>query len=286
MTRYLAYLVARQEQTRQFLDREFFEKVNGWLDEAESLVKDDETKLRHIRWERIVVDRTMYGMLGKLLKDGYVYEKEKVTARFLPNLKDQIDHWCGFRYGYSKSDIPVRHAKAESEAKLYAHYPVATPPEFDGLETVTLEWNQILPGGAKLVDDPDAAAGAAFYNPKYEYKLPFSLGYYATKERGGGDSISFASQADVPQDEKFHPHLIGEAVILSPMYFYFDPTWRFRHYMQTIGIVPSKWQVWVSLKFQGPSFVAGSTKENLVLIDRVFYVKDSKPNRYGYTSVE
>lgn len=278
MSKYLAYLVRRQDESRQFLDREFFEKVNAWLDEAESLVTDDEKKLRHVRWERIVVDRSMYGILGDLMRAGYVYEKEKVTARFLPNLRDQINNWCGFKYGYSKGCVPVRLAEAEREAKLYAHYPVANPKEFDGLKTVTFEWNQIMPDSAKLVDDPDAAAGSAFYNPNYSYRLPYSIGYYADW-LPGGNTIGFQTQNDVPQDEKFHPYQLGESVVMTPMYFHYDPTWEFRRYLQGVGIVPEKWQLWVSMKFQGPAYVAGSTNENRVLVDRAFYVKGADPMR-------
>ena len=280
MTDYLDYLVSRQEESRRFLDREFFEKANALMDEAERLAAGDEKALRHVRWERIVIDRSMYDVLGDLIKQGYSYDREKVTARFLPNRKDQIENWSGFKARHARPLVSKRLAEAESEARLYSHYPVAIPDEFKGREVVALEWNQIVPGGANVVDDPDAAAGAAFYNPKYEYKLPFYLGYYAPKEHKG-ETVSFEAREDVPQDEKYHLYRMGETVIMSPMYFHFDPTWEFRRYMQTVGIVPSAWNVWISMKLQGPAFVEGSKLENRVLIDRVFYVKGGDPMR-GY----
>lgn len=276
MGRYLKYLIARQDESRSHLDREFFEKANAWMDEAERLAAGDEKTLRHIRWERIVIDRSMYDNLAELVRQGYAYDKDKVLSRLLSNTKDQVENWCGFQPGHMKHLAAERIAKAETEARLYSHYPVALPPEFDGLEIVAKEWNQIAPETAVVVDDSDAAAGTAFYNPKFDYKLPYSVGFFTDVKRGGA-SISFDSREDVPQDEKFHLHRIGEGVVMSPWYFYFDPTGQFRCYMQTIGIVPSAWEVFVSLKFQGPAFVEGSTKENRVLIDRAFYVKGRDP---------
>ena len=66
---YLEYLEKRETEARTHLDKEFFEKVNTWLDQAEELVKDDPRSLLHVHWERVVVDRTMYQNLSALLKD-------------------------------------------------------------------------------------------------------------------------------------------------------------------------------------------------------------------------
>ena len=281
--KYLNYLERRQNSgagcldnpQRQHLDHEFFEKANAWMDEAERLAAGDEKVLRHIRWERIVIDRAMYENLGVLLKDGYAYDRETTLARFLPNLKDQIKSWCGLQPPSRAALKAQRLLAAEAEAKLYSHYPVPMPVQFSGNEVVVNEWNQIRPASAVVVDDGDAAAGAAFYDPAYKCSLPFSIGYWGYDR--GGKSLDFKTQAEIPQDEKFHLYMLGEAVVMSPMYIHYD-TWHFRHYMRTIGIVPSKWQIWVSMKFQGPEFVEGSTKESRVLFDRLFYVKGDRSN--------
>ena len=277
--RYLDYLERRQKTgvgcldtpQRQHLDREFFEKVNAWLDEAERLVKDDPRSLRHVHWERVVVDRSMYDVIGDLMKQGYVYDAAKVAARFAANAREQIEFWSELNVPARKDQKAKRLKDIEIESDLYAHYPIPLPPEFKGKDVETLEWNKIAPASAKLVKDADAAAGTAFTHPTFGGRFPFQVGFRnaISKEKS---VLSFNSQDDVPQDEKYHLHKIGRATILTPLYLHYGAQ-RLRAYLTTLGIVPEERDIWLSIKFQGPTFVKGSTKEDAILIDRAFEVK-------------
>ena len=279
--RYLRHLESVEEESRAYLDRDFFEKVNAWLDEAERLAAGDERSLRHVHWERIVVDRTMYDRLGELQKAGYRYDKEKVAARFVANVKDQIENWSGFFPNHMKAYREQRLVAAVNEGRLYSRYPVEIPEQFAGLEVEDIHWNRCMGSRSASVEDDDACAGIAFYNNRNDvHKLPYSLGFYNAQERSG-DTISFETQADVPQDEKFHLYKIGRGVVVAGLYMTYDPTWENRYYANTPGIIPEEWEIWVSIKFQGPNFVKGSTKENRVLFDRLMYVKNDDPMR-GY----
>lgn len=281
MAEYLNYLEGREEESRQFLDREFFEKVNAWLDRAEELAQGDELALRHIRWERIVVDRTTYDRLGTLLRAGYAFDRDRVARRFAANVRDQIVHWPGFDGPKAKDVRERRLREAEDEGRLYAHYPIEIPKRFAGLEVEDRHWNRCCGGRSVTVADPDACAGTAFYNNRDDvHKLPYSMGFYSNPMKCG-DSLVFSNRKDVPQDEKFHLYRIGRTVVESGLYMTYDPTWENRHYVGVIGIVPEPYEVWVSMKFQGPNFVSGSTKENRVLFDRLLFVKNDDPMR-GY----
>ena len=81
-----------------------------------------------------------------------------------------------------------------------------------------------------------------------------------------------AQPADVPQDEKYHLYKIGRATIITPLYLHYSAR-AFRAYMTTLGIIPEERDIWLSIKFQGPTFVPGSSRENAILVDRGFYVK-------------
>jgi hypothetical protein len=215
--------------------------VNAWLDEAELLAAGDERSLRHIRWERIVVDRSMYDRLGPLLKDGYVFDRGKVSKRLAENVKDQIENWCGFKPRHMQARRAERLKAAEGEGKLYAHFPVEMPKRFAGLEVEDLHWNRCKGGRSATVEDPDACAGMAFYNGQNDvHKLPYSLGFYHGKDRRG-DSIRFSSREDVPQDEKFHLYKLGRAVVYSGLYLTYDSTWENRYYASTPGIIPIRY---------------------------------------------
>ena len=273
MSLYLDYLEQRQEASRAYLDREFFEQVNAWLDEAENMLASDPLSLAHLNWERIVVDRSMYQNLAALQKAGYQADLEKISARFAKNALAQIESWS-----FNAEQKSKRLLQAKNEAALYAYFPVEIPERFKDCEVLDLQWNQINAGGAEFVKDPDAVCGAAFFNAKLSPRIPFSLGFY-NNSSARGDGVSLSMQ-DIPQDEKFHLYKLGKASIMAPLYIHFDSSWTFRAYLQTLGIIPEEREIWVSMKFAGPHYVKGSSSDNAVLFDRVLLVKDEKPLRH------
>lgn len=268
---YLGYLSRRQEKTREYLDRAFFEEANRLLSEAEALVADDERSRMHVLWERSVVDRAMYVRLTKLIKAGYAYDKEASAKRFKEANEAIIGAWEGFK---PYEDTRQKALKvALDEAELYSHFPVDIPERFRGLDVEDFHWNLNFAHGEPIfVDDPDAAAGKAFWTKKDRNALPYDIHFYCGS-RKEGDTLSFTSREEVPQDEKFHYYRIGRGVVQDPFNIYFN-NWEFYTCIGTIGIIPEARDVWVSVKFQGPNFVTGSTKENRVLFDRILLVKN------------
>ena len=290
MTQFRDYLERRQESTYAYLDREFFEKTNAWLDEAERLVADDARSLGHVRWERVIVDRGAFLTFADTRKQGYKMDVKAVAARLRANHRELLTGWTALKIG-GKTTLERRLKAADDEAMIYANYPVAIPERFAGKTVVDRLSIDQAPSAAKLVNDPDAAAGYAFYIPKTKAALPFSFGFYHAESKSRGE-VWFKAKADVPQDEKFHLYRVGRSALLKGFYVWFDPTWRYRCWEKTIGIVPEEWDVWVSAKFTGPAFVEGSTEENRVLFDRVLFVKpdgesaDAGANGGGAASVE
>ena len=278
--KYLDYLEERQEESQAYLDREFFEKVNVWLDEAENSVKDNAIFLRHVRWERTIVDRTMYGKLAQLLKAGFRYDAARVAGRFEKNAADVLDHWEGWKGKKFKEIRESRLLDLKREATLYSHYPVPLPKMFEGADVEVREWNQIpvVLGKFEYVDDPKAAAGTSFKIVDKEFDFPYGFGMYHNQRREG-DNISLYPE-DIPQDGEFHPYRIGRAVIQQPLYVFFHKSWNPRTYLPTLGIIPEERDVWVSARFQGPTFVKGSTDPDGVFIDRMYLVKGALLDLY------
>ncbi len=281
MLKYLEYLEHTQKEDRTFLNRTFFETVNKYLDEAEKLAKGDAKSLLHIGQERVIVDRSMYDNLAKLLKEGYAPDLKKIAQRFLVNGRNTLNNWSSYR----KPGVKEQKLKRlEQEAALYKYFPVEIPKIFDGCEVIDMQWTQIRVSGLGnqykpvFVNDPDAVCGTAFYNPALKAKAPYNIGFYNPKTKQGG-GITLQRQ-EIPTDEKFHLYKLGSATIMAPLYINFDETWRFRAWLATVGIVPEERDIWVSIKFTGPNFVSGSKKPNRVLFDRVFLVKDPDPLRH------
>ena len=291
MGKFLKLLESAQEPTREFLNRDYFEKANAYLDEAEALVAGDERSLRHVRWERVVTDRAMYTYLGRLLRQGYAFDREAVAERFSRNAIEQIETWPEFRIPAREQIRAKRLQRAKDEAELYGHYPVPLPSEFAGKEVEDLQWTMMSlvccgpHAETGFVSDPDACAGKAWYNAGFEPKPPQTIGLYNSLDTSGkkNSPLNFVlpddpkakepGNAAIPQDEKFHLYRIDRRIMQVPLYIHFDNKWTFRHWFGTVGIVPEERDVWVSVKFTGPDFVKGSTQPNRMLFDRILLVK-------------
>ena len=272
MLKYLDYLEKRQDENRSHLDKEFFQKVNAWLDEAEVLAKGDSRSLLHIGWERVVVDRTMFQNLADLMKSGYAPDLAKVNGRYKGNLIALLNSWRPLK---QVKRLPQRLLEAEQEAELYSHFPVAIPEQFDGCDVIDMHWSQL---NGEAIKDADAVCGTARFNPNYKHTKPvYDIGFYNSQLKSG-NGLQFGKE-DFPQDEKFHLYKIGKALILAPIYIRYDNTWQFRQWLSSIGILGEEREIWVSMKFTGPLYVKDSKSKNMVLFDRVLLVKDPEPLR-------
>lgn len=269
MLQYLEYLEKRQEKTRAFLDKEFFEKVNGWLDEAEKAVANDAKALLHVKCERVIVDRTMFLRLQELIKQGYKTDSKTVAQRFLENGIKQIDMWASI----ARKQRDALKVSLKGEAELYSHFPVALPERFKNCDVIDLHWNQLQRSTVNAVKDADAVCGMAVRNPKAPLVLPFKMGFYSGVLKAGS-GVEFMKE-DIPADEKFHWYKLGRTRILAPLYIYYDKDWRFRGWLSSIGVLGEERDIWISVKFQGKNFVDGSQKPNAVLFDRILLIKDS-----------
>ena len=286
MLKYLDYLEKRQTEDRSFLDRQFYETVNNYLDEAEKLARGDEKSLLHVRFERVFVDRSMFENLAKLQKQGYKPDLKKISKRFAENGSNFVRQWSSFKYRPALRDKYLK--KFEMERELFSHYPVAIPKQFDGCEVIDMHWSQLNVSGignagfgCTFIKDPDAVCGTAFYNYGLKPKAPYNIGFYNSALKTGG-GITLNPQ-EIPQDEKFHLYKLGNPTIMAPLYIVLDDSWHFRIWLATVGIVPEKWDIWISMKFTGPRFVPGSKQPNRVLFDRVLLVQDPNPMRHYKT---
>lgn len=271
MLEYLDFLEKNQKENKSHINKAFFEKVNAWLDEAEKLTADDPLSNRHVRGERVVVDRTAFLFFGALTKEGYKFDTVKVANRLKKNASDILKSWRPLQVNKTASQ---RIKNIEQEASLFAHYPVKVPEKFDGLEVHDIHWTSIA---GTAVDDPDAVCGVAKMNPKYKHGNSYNFGFYNSR-LSKGDGITIAKE-DIPQDEKYHLYKLGKALIMRPLNIIHDSTWHYRTRIPTISIIPHEREIWISAKFQGPNYVAGSKKPNAVLFDRIMLVKNDQPLR-------
>ena len=252
---------------RDYLDVEFFIKADEWLEEAERLAVSEPVSLRHVRLERLVVDRTIRDMYISLVKAGYAPDMKAAAERTAVALPNIVNNWS-----FRGAQLAERMIAVEREIKAAGKYPIALPAEIEGKDAI--QWQLLSRGFAAnvSVEDADSATGYASVFPAARQKLgpPFFAGAWNGIVKNGCELKLEASE--IPQDEKFHAFKLGETKMACPGYFYFN-SWHYRVWMQTLGIEPEMREVWLSVKFTGPNFVKGSTKPNQILYERIFFVK-------------
>jgi hypothetical protein len=252
-----------------WLDAEFYRQVNAWLGEAETLCRGEANAkyTRHVQLERVPVDSGLLHLWHRYA-DSPIWKgrKEEVLRRYEKNKRMLIQTWATSVHAW----VNYRGPAFDGELATLRMEP---PAQFKGRNaTVRFVGTKEDGPAAGLVKDTAAAGGQARRlgsgKPK-DHKLPFQM-------RGHDDVAPRSWPAmtlnEVPQDEAWHWHRVGTVPLtgtcgLWPNVSIWLPIgW---------GAVPppsNDMEVWVSLKFTGPTYVKGSRSPDQVLIDQVVVV--------------
>ena len=264
---------------RKFMDAEYFKTLYSLLEQAERAAAENRPILENIRQERLVVDHAYLllwnshgnplGLDKKALRERMIEDADIFGNKYFQNSwKDTreaaIEFFCDLM------EFPEKRATHK-----------ATPLDdvrFEGRDRIEIGF-QDLDGGA-LVTDPDAFGGKAKArdsNGKDDYHArPFTFGIYEWKFRKFIADTRL-EKADVPQDEKYHWYYAGRTRIYS------NRTRLWSHWSWTLNFSLQKafeaknfkqlFDVYVSVKLQGPSYVEGSQSPNEVRVDRLMLLK-------------
>ena len=300
MREYLEYLEKRQAEvpygaanTVAYLDNAFYRNANRLLDWAETLARNNPAALRHVRAERIPLDRSMLTRLAVLMKEeNLLAAKEQAVARLEKNAKENLlrakaslAKIQGQDARRTLRDVERKLAALPMEIKLYQAFPAPIPEQFRDKDIVDIHWNSFQPYTQEnLVADADAVCGMAYHVPSEKlnlkkdkktsaHPLPFEFGLYNWQDRKVKSAPALKRKA-IPQDEKYHWYKVGREIITPALYAWFHWSWQVQVHMRGIGIVPEEMDVWASIKFTGPSYVKGSKKKDDVFVDRVILVRD------------
>ena len=82
---------------------------------------------------------------------------------------------------------------------------------------------------------------------------------------------------DIPTDERYHWHYVGRARGSATLWFWAHHSWVFDHRLHMTHNPalpdPLHYDVYVSLKLEGPAYVPGSERGNAFSIDRLILVE-------------
>lgn len=299
------YQVTRDEpHNLAYLDLEFFVTADKLLAEAERRVEGVQPQAANVQRERFVVDSALLHLwpwLERKLPDGgkMPFDHEAVVKRYSAAWDAYLKNWYHQFYTHnlytfkSKGDAANAKRLKENIVGLFADPQLPEPfrdlPSRDVADFNWLTFSPITPR-MLMVDDDDAAGGMAAMATKAgaieaaeeggdkggdgteAYGKPVVFGVR------GGPSVTLKPE-DIPQDGKFHLFRIGKVNVRKN-----TQVWALEGKLLGVNVgrlvVPrgsdpgvNEWEAYISLKFEGPAYVKGSTKPNRVLMDRVLMVK-------------
>lgn len=312
MRAYLAYMRERIDGEAQFktlrdepfklayLDVNFFQTSQKLFDEAEAAVAEDSTYARHVHVERFTLDGALlflWPWLERELSEGEVlpFDHEVVIKRYERGFKAMARARYSRIYTKGPSTLNVDGNLMDRMTGLFRdpQLPEVTRglPARDVADFNWMTFSSVRPQQQFVADDEAVGGMAATFA---------QMSAVQRAEEGGQDNkdvsedqqhrqavmigISGAqsyrmSPERIPQDEKYHLHSLGVIQVKPGTTIWALEGKRLGVNVDRVLVTNPKspadnqWKAYISLKFQGPAYVKGSTKPNGVWMDRVLLVK-------------
>ncbi|MDD4099339.1 MAG: DUF4838 domain-containing protein [Lentisphaeria bacterium] len=264
---------------RSFLDTEFFTTLYALLDQAEKAAAGNQPVLDNITQERLVVDHgclylakkrdILPGLDKKLLRERIAANADRFGGKYFPKTWAR-ERGPALEFLCDDMDLPEK-------GDVISARPI-DDLDFAGHAIVELGAAEL--DGGFLAEDPDAFGGKAKVKDsdgKADYHTkPFTYGIYDWKFKKHLSTATLA-QETTPQDEKYHWYYAGRTRVYSAQ------TRLWTHWSWTMNFTLRKamqnqdykqlYDVYMSAKLQGPSYVANSRQPDEVRVDRVILIK-------------
>ena len=292
MKDYLNYLEKRQNEDPEarygatspyqykYLDRDFFTTANRLLDKAETLAGDDQDASIHVRHERVPVDSAMLNLWKKLESDGrgkLAFVRKEILNRYQANGLEQIARFVpkGGPSGFSMTVAGLSNQITALGLDLQPPAHIKNPAMLEDIFWAEMKGLPQL--GSAVTDDQAACGGKALklVNKKGIegfFDGPLAAWVYNTTLKKTVFSRPIP-RSEIIADGKYHWYDLGKVSITPGSILVI-------HKKQYIAVSLDKavnpepeWDLQVSLKFTGPSFVPGSKDEDAIWLDRVILVK-------------
>ena len=244
------------------------------LNQAEAAVKDNPGHLAHVKLERLPVDMMAIRVHDRISGPIYNVPKKTLITRCRENIRYAVSLY------YPEKLRTQMLASWEKEILHYANKP-PLPEKFQGKSVYDYYWTE--PHGHRrdyrwTVADPDAAGGAGveinnFSNAADFHEKSMAFGIF---DRLNNKHIirKTIQKKDLPKDEKYHLYYVGRTLIRNYR-LWAHPSWFFvldLNEAANPGAPDAEYDVYISFKVQGPSYVKGSKLPDAFRVDRVLVV--------------
>ena len=259
-----------------YLTKDFLLTADRIFDEAEKAAADNAVYLLHIGRERVAFDSTML-FLDRRLKLNLdrkkvlfrLYKNEKNALLYMnsQNLHPAIVKWIDEKYSRAMAGLPI-------------------PEQFAGKTVWDFPWYEIRNKAwtSKWVDDADAAAGKAMrFDGIFVIQKTLPAGYHQQElVIGLTDTVANKdllckkiARKDMFTDEKYHWYHVGKSKVkqLCTLYAHKSKQMPLRipQAMYDPKNPDAEYNIYLSIKLEGPSYVPGSKKADAIYIDRVIF---------------
>ena len=298
MREYYNYLCKRQPEAKRlegrhlynksYLDQDFFDHCFPLIEKAREAVKGDSLRTYHILNEAVPLEIAAIILVPKTNSD--IPSKDVLLERIDTDWNSLLDYYYGTQpekvYG---SWTPIRQnvrdfIASRKPIKSGAKFPL--PPEAEGKTVYEITYEsfnklaEMSKFGLKLVDDAESVTGKAMSIGKEArdreefHKDKLTSGFQDRSVMKGFHSYEF-KRDQLPQDEKYHFYNIGIVDLHVASLFWMHRTWYIQQDFSNFFRrgEDNKYNIYVSVKFTGPAYVKGSTKENAISIDRFLLVR-------------
>ena len=260
-------------QQRTDLDETFFRKTSALIDKALSLA-DDPMHKKHIRKERFVLDyANLMRNRTNVHFDPAVFEK-RMRSDFALLVPLYLNNRLGKEFHRNMDAALVGLTAKIPPVKGLNDYEIV----FD------LTWPRLNEfRKSKLINVPDAAGGKALFLADIpQYGGSVRMGFYNISTPGKSLGLVIPA-AKTPQDEKFHLYRIGKITLEPQGYFWAHPTWniqipsnQFYNPHDPSGKRVNDYELFMSVKAEGPNYVKGSSKVSALYLDRIILARKKK----------
>ena len=287
MTELLNFLLRSMEQEKKdigfqgiasaYLNPAFFAQAEKIFARAEKAAGNDKVILDRIGNERIAFDSAMLALDGRIQMK---IDRAKILKRLIANETRAIKHFLSpAMFKKVEKDMMARYTY------MNVRYPL--PKELASRSGWDFPWFKIRKKYTlHLVDDPEALGGKALkytgyfgkitkINPKLHAR-PLSFGLY---DRIGRTHLltRVLSGKRKPQDEKYHLYHMGRTRLAKKTMLWVHWTWQANmdaaDDVYSDAMPDAEYDIYISLKVEGPSYVPGSKKQDAIYIDRVIFLK-------------
>jgi hypothetical protein len=236
------------------------------LDRAEKAAKTPD-EIKRIAKERLVIDLVRLERRHELAP----FDQEKIMKRMMDSLR-----LCGKMY-LDNGTL----AKYEKKLEIFfsgIKAKIPAPELFKGFDIAAdLTWPFLNDHyKSRIMDVKDASGGRAVVmkgGPKESGNVQF--GFYEQTTKRQAPTLTVKKEK-IPSDEKFHYYRVGKITLPPKSYVWAHPTWNIQRSMNEFyesNGMPNDYELFLSIKLEGPAYVKGSNRENSFSLDRILLIR-------------